>query len=69
MTNLYAQTVASLSIISDEYHNLNESDKSLVARDALAAFNEDGCLVSEYLARIGTGNLASYVSCLKAGAR
>ena len=54
-------------IFGDEWVNLTPAQRGLVGNDYHLAVFEDGCTLSEYQRRIGTGNLASYVACLRAG--
>jgi len=49
----------------DEWAALNHDQRMLVVDDFLAAHDEDGVSVPGYAARIGSGNLASYVACLE----
>jgi hypothetical protein len=64
MTDLQTRTHAALDILSNEYGTLTAQQRATVVQDCVAAYLEDGCDPGQYLARIGTGNLASYVRCL-----
>ncbi len=56
---------------SGEFIRLDETQQSTVACDLLDAVNskDDECSTSEYLRRIGKGNLVSYAKTLQAGER
>ena len=57
-----------VAAFGDEYTRLTTRDRRLVVEDYHEALIEDRCSVAEYRRRIGKGNLASYVACLRVGA-
>lgn len=53
------------SALGAEYIVLGSDDAKLVRDDYMDAANKDRCTAREYARRIGTGNLAAYVACLR----
>ena len=50
-----------------EYAELPFEDQRRLCWDFLDAEREDECSAPEYVGRIGRGNLAEYLKCLRAG--
>ena len=60
---------ALIGALGSEYWQLAVSDRALVRADYEDAYAEDATSAKGYQARIGKGNLASYVRCLRVNAR
>lgn len=54
-----------IHIFGEEYFNLDEEGARLVRQDWLEVLEEEGISPSEYLRRIGSGNLYSYAKTMK----
>lgn len=56
-----------LSFVVDNFYGLEYGDASRLAADFQDAVDTDGCTASEYIRRIGAGNIRPYLDSLKAG--